>query len=79
MHGPLSFGCNFSCKVRQDLAVGVAGDERSRLRFDHYRKRTDTVPGRFTVQPAGGSVAGPPRLRFFAPVNKTDDAIDKFH
>jgi hypothetical protein len=27
MHGPLSFGCNFSCKVKEDLAAGVADEQ----------------------------------------------------
>jgi len=81
MHGPLSFGCNFSCKVRQDLAVGVAGDERSRRRFDSRWQRTVAVSGKFiTVQPAGGSIADPARLRFFVPAKQiADDAIHKFH
>jgi hypothetical protein len=30
MHGPLSFGCICSCKVKQDLAAGIADDERER-------------------------------------------------
>ena len=68
MHGPLSFGCNFSCKVTQDLAAGVADDERagSRVHCDKF----------IAVQLAGGSIADPAELHFFAPARVT--RINKF-
>jgi hypothetical protein len=58
MHGPLSFGCNFSCKVKQDLAVGVADDERLWPCFGDRWSRTIEICGRFiTVQLADGSIS----------------------
>jgi hypothetical protein len=68
MHGPLSFGCNFSCKVRQDLAAGVADDEVGRRCFRMREIRAIAICGRFiTVQLAGGPIARPAKLHFCAP------------
>ncbi|MEO6910397.1 MAG: hypothetical protein ABI158_05685 [Edaphobacter sp.] len=70
MHSPLSFGCNFSCKVQQDLAVGVAGDERRWRCLNGGCRWTTAIRGRFiTVQLAGGSIADSVELHFFAPGN----------